>query len=689
MKPVTRWPLIWMLAISLAVSPAASAIAADPSETQPAAPNASAADTKATAKAAKEAKAEKEARAAKKAEKQAKARAEKEAKAARKAEAAAEARTQKDATAVRKAEDADKAKAEKEAREVAQVAAEAARTRQTDKERAAKETEASGGTPAVATPAVATPAGATPSAATPSGPSSEGSPGSAPAATPAGAMPAAATPANAALTPGSASMSADSTTMAKGAPAVAVASDPKAEKKAKKVAAKAAKAAAAQAKRDARTTRVAAADPIATPESKKPKAAKPAHEGSYSGTSYGSTIAPLARRTSDETVWHDLALMDQLEARLAAMPATVDPWRVAGARKWIEAAREEYLDNDETGFDQESYARAAELVAALESGAAPMTRETVPVAHLASHSATLKPEMWNRLETMKRDEGFPCAAAELAMLEVELQWAGHEQLDTGECDSEPHLQAAQQHSLEAQALAASCRKPEPAPVVVEMPKVEVKPLPPVALQIPTVEELKVPRDVHFALAKDFVGVGSRKVIGGVVNILLKYPSVFVHLTGHTDSRGSYEYNLALSQRRVHGVYLVLREMGIDSSRITIEFVGKSKLYAAEVSTKAYALNRRVEMDFHDSEGREITAERTEADLQIESDRPVTPPAPTPKPKVRIRTPRAVVRDSAGAKPAAVKSTTTKPTASKPGTPPRTTIKTRPARPDSGAAGENR
>ena len=138
--------------------------------------------------------------------------------------------------------------------------------------------------------------------------------------------------------------------------------------------------------------------------------------------------------------------------------------------------------------------------------------------------------------------------------------------------------------------------------------------------IPTAEELRIPRNVHFALDKHFISPTSRKVIEGIVAILKKYPSITVRLEGHTDSRASVAYNLALSKRRVNATHAVFLALGIDSQRITTSFKGKGDLYAQEDSKKGFALNRRVEMVFVDAEGRDIVGERQEGDLQLEGDK---------------------------------------------------------------------
>lgn len=90
----------------------------------------------------------------------------------------------------------------------------------------------------------------------------------------------------------------------------------------------------------------------------------------------------------------------------------------------------------------------------------------------------------------------------------------------------------------------------------------------------------------------------------------------MRLEGHTDSRASVAYNLAL-ERRVNATKAVFLALGVDSTRISTDFKGKGDLYE-EKDTRGFALNRRVEMVFVDSDGRDIKGERQEGDLQLEA-----------------------------------------------------------------------
>jgi OmpA-OmpF porin, OOP family len=78
-----------------------------------------------------------------------------------------------------------------------------------------------------------------------------------------------------------------------------------------------------------------------------------------------------------------------------------------------------------------------------------------------------------------------------------------------------------------------------------------------------------------------------------------HPNWKVQLTGHTDERGTDEYNLKLSQQRVQNVADYLIQKGVDGKLITIFGEGKRKPLSSGKDEAAHALNRRVEIKFLD------------------------------------------------------------------------------------------
>ena len=65
--------------------------------------------------------------------------------------------------------------------------------------------------------------------------------------------------------------------------------------------------------------------------------------------------------------------------------------------------------------------------------------------------------------------------------------------------------------------------------------------------------------------------------------------------GHTDSRGTEEYNQALSLRRANAVRDYLVAGGVAANRITVEGYGESKPVASNNTDDGRAQNRRVEL----------------------------------------------------------------------------------------------
>jgi peptidoglycan-associated lipoprotein len=72
----------------------------------------------------------------------------------------------------------------------------------------------------------------------------------------------------------------------------------------------------------------------------------------------------------------------------------------------------------------------------------------------------------------------------------------------------------------------------------------------------------------------------------------------VTLEGHTDERGSREYNLALGQKRAEAVRRSLVLLGVGDAQVEAVSFGAEKPAVAGSTEEAYAKNRRVEFRYH-------------------------------------------------------------------------------------------
>jgi peptidoglycan-associated lipoprotein len=100
--------------------------------------------------------------------------------------------------------------------------------------------------------------------------------------------------------------------------------------------------------------------------------------------------------------------------------------------------------------------------------------------------------------------------------------------------------------------------------------------------------------VYFDYDEDVLRDDARAVLDAKVPILLANPGVSVAITGHTDERGTAEYNLALGQRRAAQVKRYLTSKGIPETRLTTQSLGDSQPAVQGTTEEAYQQNRRAE-----------------------------------------------------------------------------------------------
>ncbi len=77
-------------------------------------------------------------------------------------------------------------------------------------------------------------------------------------------------------------------------------------------------------------------------------------------------------------------------------------------------------------------------------------------------------------------------------------------------------------------------------------------------------------------------------------ILEKYPDTNIEVQGHTDSKGTAKYNLALSERRAMAVSSHLASIGVTTSRLTIHGFGEAAPKYENTTEDGRSQNRRVE-----------------------------------------------------------------------------------------------
>jgi len=101
--------------------------------------------------------------------------------------------------------------------------------------------------------------------------------------------------------------------------------------------------------------------------------------------------------------------------------------------------------------------------------------------------------------------------------------------------------------------------------------------------------------VNFAFDKYELNPESYAILDRTISVLKENPDIYIIISGHTDDRGSNEYNRKLSENRVNTVYNYLISNGINSNRITKTWHGEEIPIRDNSTIINRAFNRRVEI----------------------------------------------------------------------------------------------
>jgi len=110
-------------------------------------------------------------------------------------------------------------------------------------------------------------------------------------------------------------------------------------------------------------------------------------------------------------------------------------------------------------------------------------------------------------------------------------------------------------------------------------------------------------DVLFDTGKSTLKPGAMSSINRLATFLSQNPNTKVLIEGHTDSVGSDDYNIGLSERRARAVATELESRGIADSQIQTLGRGKDMPVASNDTAAGRQQNRRVEIVFSDASGR--------------------------------------------------------------------------------------
>jgi outer membrane protein OmpA-like peptidoglycan-associated protein len=102
-------------------------------------------------------------------------------------------------------------------------------------------------------------------------------------------------------------------------------------------------------------------------------------------------------------------------------------------------------------------------------------------------------------------------------------------------------------------------------------------------------------NVQFKTGTAVLSAESRNILDHVADVLKKNPHLNFEVAGHTDSTGSYQANVNLSQQRANSVRDYLVSKGVAADRLTAQGYGPDKPVASNDTRQGRRMNRRVEL----------------------------------------------------------------------------------------------
>lgn len=105
------------------------------------------------------------------------------------------------------------------------------------------------------------------------------------------------------------------------------------------------------------------------------------------------------------------------------------------------------------------------------------------------------------------------------------------------------------------------------------------------------------KTVYFAYDNADLTPEDEKLLKVHAKYLLDNPKFNMHIAGHTDERGSREYNVALGERRAKAVAKFLEMKGVPSKRLIVVSYGKEQPIDSGSGELSWAKNRRAEISY--------------------------------------------------------------------------------------------
>ncbi len=229
-------------------------------------------------------------------------------------------------------------------------------------------------------------------------------------------------------------------------------------------------------------------------------------------------------------------------------------YHLAKAHIWLDLARSEYYELESDGIVYAATTQAEALLDALEKKQPNITMNT-PVQ--ISGSEPVRPDLWDKITTLKKHVKFPCGQRSVAEAEVHLIWAGHIKLESNWGHAEAYADSAEALLKDAQSSINKC-----------------------VAKMPVIENVTVSSDVFFAAGDATLEPSAPARINQLIDsIKLDTMLKDVMLIGHADRLGDDKYpelNQLISLQRAESTQQILLDKGIPKDKIRVKGLGSTQ-----------------------------------------------------------------------------------------------------------------
>lgn len=122
--------------------------------------------------------------------------------------------------------------------------------------------------------------------------------------------------------------------------------------------------------------------------------------------------------------------------------------------------------------------------------------------------------------------------------------------------------------------------------------------------------LVMPGNITFATDSADISSSFYAPLNNLANSFKQYDQNSIEIVGYTDSTGSRDHNIVLSQRRAQSVANYLTSQGVSAARLTTRGAGPDQPVASNATADGRAQNRRVEVNLRPLPGAQVSQPTT-------------------------------------------------------------------------------